>query len=238
MGRHDVKSTKRTREKTERKRLAELPLAPAAGEKNAPPASTGGSVTSLRAAEGLVDHDLGIGQDAAHALGAGGQQEGAHGSRHADAQGRDRAAQVLHGVIDRHARRDRAAGAVDVEVDLLIGVLHLQKEHLRDDQVRRHIVDLPGKEDDAVLEQAGIDVIGSFAAVGLFYDDRDKAHRVSLLLRQRRGSAAAYLLFARMRALMRAMLRAGGFGALRVSLLLRLNCGRDDHVDDLLRKER
>ncbi|WP_288297431.1 hypothetical protein [uncultured Pyramidobacter sp.] len=45
MGRHDVKSTKRTREKTERKRLAELPLAPAAGEKNAPPASTGGSVT-------------------------------------------------------------------------------------------------------------------------------------------------------------------------------------------------
>ena len=45
MGRHDVKSTKRTREKTERKRLAELPLAPAAGEKNAPPASTGGSGT-------------------------------------------------------------------------------------------------------------------------------------------------------------------------------------------------
>ena len=62
------------------------------------------------------------------------QQEGAHGCRHADADGGHVAFDELHGVIDSHAGRDGAAGAVDIERDILVGILRLQEEHLCDHQ--------------------------------------------------------------------------------------------------------
>jgi hypothetical protein len=75
-----------------------------------------------------------LGSAKAHVLGAGGQQQRAHRGGLADAQGRDRAADELHRVVDRHARRHHATGRVDVEGDFLLGVLGFEEEQLRHDQ--------------------------------------------------------------------------------------------------------
>ena len=121
-----------------------------------------------------MDHDVRIGQGVALALGAGAKQHRAHAGRHAHAVGVHVASDELHGVVDGQPRRHRAAGRVDVNVDVLFRVLHLQEQHLGDDEVRDVIVDGRADEDDAVLEQARIDVVATLPAAGLFDDHGDK----------------------------------------------------------------
>src|SRR3546814_4457348 len=53
----------------------------------------------------------------------------------------------LHGVVDRHAGGDDAAGRVDVQADVLLGVLGLEEQHLRDDDVGDVVVDAADQED-------------------------------------------------------------------------------------------
>ena len=113
---------------------------------------------SLRAAEGLVDHNSRVGQSAALALGAGTEEEGAHRRGHAEADGRHVAGDVLHGVVDGHAGRDGTARAVDVEGDVGLGILVGQIQELSDENVGHLIVDALAEEEDAILEEAGDDV--------------------------------------------------------------------------------
>ena len=90
-----------------------------------------------------------------------GQDDGRAAGRQAHAVGRDRAFQELHGVVDRQRRRHRAAGAVDVEVDLLGAVLVLQVQQLLNRDVGQVIGDgrvaaglrRAAQEDDAVFQQ-------------------------------------------------------------------------------------
>src|SRR4029077_5189242 len=58
---------------------------------------------------------------------------------------------------------------VDVNVDLLLGVFHLQEEQLRDHQICDVIVNRRADKNDAVLEETRIDVLTAFAASGLFH---------------------------------------------------------------------
>ncbi len=60
-----------------------------------------------------------------------------------------------------------AAGRVDVERDVAVGGLRLQVEQLGDDEVGHGVVDGRAEEDDAVRQQAGVDVVGPLAPVGL-----------------------------------------------------------------------
>ena len=69
---------------------------------------------ALGAGQGLMDHDAGVGQGVALALGAGGQQDSAHARRLADAVGRHVARHVLHRVVDAQPGRDGAAGRINV----------------------------------------------------------------------------------------------------------------------------
>ena len=112
----------------------------------------------------LVQHDLAVGKDRALALLAGGQKAGAHAGGHADAGRRHVAAQEAHGVDDPQSRRDAAAGRVDVKLDVRLGIIVGQKQKLRDDGVGRFIGDGPAQDDDAVLEQPGIDVVRPLSA--------------------------------------------------------------------------
>ena len=82
------------------------------------------------------------------------------------------AAHVLHRVEDREAARHHAARAVDVEHDLLVGILALQEQKLRDDDVGDVVVDLGPEEDDAVLQQAAEDVPVALPAVRRLDDGR------------------------------------------------------------------
>ena len=122
---------------------------------------------TLGTAQGLVDHDLAVGQGDPLALGTGGEQEGTHRGGHTDADGGHVALDEVHGVVDGHACGDRAAGAVDIEGNILVGILRLQEEELGNHQRGGCVVDLIRQENDAVVEQAGVDVVSALAAAGL-----------------------------------------------------------------------
>ena len=116
-----------------------------------------------------MDHDLRVGQSQALALGAGGEQKRAHAGSHADADSRHITLNILHRVINGHTVGDGAAGTVDVKLDVLVRVLGLQIQQLGHHQAGRGGVDLFSQEHNAVVQQAGKDVIGTLAAVGLLY---------------------------------------------------------------------
>ena len=129
---------------------------------------------ALDAAPGLVQQDPGVRQGEALALGAGGQQHRGGRGGLAEAEGRDVGLDELHRVVDREERGDVAAGRVDVEVDVLVGVLGLQEEHLGADQVGDGVVDRRAQEDDPLLQQARVQVVGALAAVGRLDDGGDQ----------------------------------------------------------------
>ena len=79
---------------------------------------------------------------------------------------------VLHRVVDREQRRDDPARRVDVQVDVLVGVLGLQVQQLRHDQVADLVVDRGAQEDDALLQQPRVDVERALAAARLLDDHR------------------------------------------------------------------
>src|SRR3546814_7449926 len=83
---------------------------------------------AARAARRLVDHDPRVRQRDAHAGFAGGEQEAAHRRGLADADGADARANILHRVVDRHARRDDPARRVDVHIDVLLRIFRLRSE--------------------------------------------------------------------------------------------------------------
>ena len=122
---------------------------------------------------GLVDHDLRVGQRDALALGAAGQQKRAHAGRHTDADGGHVTLDVLHGVIDSHSRGHTAAGAVDIHLNVLVGILRLQIKELRHHKAGGGIIHLFAKEYDTVIEQPGKDVVGTLAAVRLLHNVRN-----------------------------------------------------------------
>ena len=120
-----------------------------------------------------MDHNFGVGQRDPLTLGAGGQQESSHGRSHAHADGRHVALDVLHGIVDGHAVRHGAAGAVDIKLNILIRILGLQIQHLGHYQAGGGGVDLLAQENDPVIQQTGENVVGPLAAVGLLYNIRD-----------------------------------------------------------------
>src|SRR5262245_24236123 len=121
-------------------------------------------------------------QGAALALRAAREDDGPHRHRHADADRLHVRLDELHRVVDREPRVHDAARRVDVDRDVLVGILRLEMEKLRDDEVRDLVVDLRAEEDDALVEQTRVDVERPLTARGLLDDHRDQgAHAVSLL---------------------------------------------------------
>src|SRR2546430_8670561 len=80
----------------------------------------------------------------------------------------------------RSARGDVAAGAVDVERDLLFGVLGLQEQQLRHHGVGDLVVDRSADEDDPVLQQPGVDIERALTPTGVLDDHRDEVGGGSL----------------------------------------------------------
>ena len=126
------------------------------------------SGSALCPAGDLVDHDVGVGQAEALSLGSCSKQNGSHGGADADAVGVHITGEELHGVVDSQSGGDGAPGGVDVDVDVLFWVLHLEEKHLGDDGVGHAVVDTGADENNAVLEEARVDVKGTFATtIGL-----------------------------------------------------------------------
>ena len=86
----------------------------------------------------------------------------------------------LHRVVDRQPRVDAAAGRVDVERDVLFGILALEVQQLRDHEVRDLVVDRRAQEDDALVEQPRVDVELALPARRALDDHRDQWHAPTL----------------------------------------------------------
>ena len=73
----------------------------------------------------------------------------------------------LHGVVDRHSAGDRATRGVDVQVDVSLGILGVEQQHLGAQRVGILVLDLGPEEDDAVAQQRLVDVVGHPGTAGL-----------------------------------------------------------------------
>ena len=119
-----------------------------------------------------MDHDIGIGQRETLALGAAAQQHRSHAGRQPDAVRVHVARHKLHRIIDRQPRRYTAARRIDVEMNVLLGIGHLEEQQLSDNQVGHHVVHGRAKEYDAVHQQARVDVVAALTPARLLYHHR------------------------------------------------------------------
>ena len=69
--------------------------------------------------------------------------------------------------------RDAPARRIDVQVDVGLGVFRLEEEQLGHDGVGHLVVDLRAEKDDAVFQQATVDVHRPLFAAALLDDIRD-----------------------------------------------------------------
>src|SRR3954454_21146641 len=127
---------------------------------------------ALEAGADLVDEDLRVGQRHAFALRPAGQQQRAHRHRDADADRLHVGLDEVHRVVDRQARVHRPAGRVDVDRDVLVGILGLQVQELGHDQVGDLIVHGRAEEDDALVQEAAVDVERTLPTGGLLDNHR------------------------------------------------------------------
>ena len=130
----------------------------------------------------LVDQHSGVGQGVPLARRAGGQQHGGSGRSLTDADRGHVGVDEAHGVVDGEQPVHVAAGAVDVDGDVVVGILALQMQQLGDDQVGDVVVDRCAEEDDAIDEQPRVDVEGPLAAAGALDDGGDQHDRCSFVL--------------------------------------------------------
>ena len=129
--------------------------------------------------------DRGVGEGVALALCAGAEQDGTHAGGNADSEGMNRRIDHLHRVIDGQAGVDQASRAVDEHLDRLIRILGVQVEELGDDQVGDLVGERHPKEDDALLEQEAVDIVGAFAAAGALDDHGNDIGRSQAARRKR-----------------------------------------------------
>ena len=120
-----------------------------------------------------MDHDVGVGQREPLALRATGQENGSHARSLTDAVGVHVTGQPLHRVINGQTRGDTTAGGVDVEVDVLLGIGHLEEEELSHDDVGHHVIDGSSQENDPVDQEAAVQIVALFTAARLLDDVRN-----------------------------------------------------------------
>ena len=97
--------------------------------------------------------DGGVGQGIALALGSARKQQRSHAGGHAQADGGHVGVDQLHRVVNRQSGADHAAGTGDVEVNVPVRVLALEKQQLGDNDVGNLVIDGGIEEDDPLLEQ-------------------------------------------------------------------------------------
>ncbi len=109
-------------------------------------------------------------------LGSGREQPRRHRGRLPHTERRHIRPHVLHGVVDREARRHRATGRVQVDVDLLLGIFRLEEEQLGDDHVRGVVGNRRSEKDDPVAQQSRVDVEVALAPLALFDHIGNQGH--------------------------------------------------------------
>ena len=127
----------------------------------------------------LVEQDARVRQRVPLAGGTDREQERARRRGLPDTPCGDVGPDRLHRVVDREHADPRSARRVDVQRDVLVGILGLEEQQLRDDDVRDGVVELAAEEDNAFAQQSRVDVEGALAPVRLLdhgWDHEPLAH--------------------------------------------------------------
>ena len=107
---------------------------------------------ALGAARNLVNHDVGVGKRVAFPFVPCAEQHRRHARRDAHAIGIHITGDKLHGIVNSRAGRDRTSRrGIDVDVNVLLGILHLQKQHLVRHEISDMIVDGCADKNNAIL---------------------------------------------------------------------------------------
>ena len=101
-------------------------------------------------------------------LRARGQQQRGNRSGLAHAGGHHVRPHVLHRVVNGHARGDRAARRIHIELDVALGILRFEKQQLGGHQIGDVVVDRRADKQDVIFQQPRINVVGALAPRGLF----------------------------------------------------------------------
>ena len=120
-----------------------------------------------------MDQDLPVRKRGALPLCAAGEQDRADRHRNPDAHRTDLGFDELHRVVDRQTGIDVAAGRIDVERDVLLGILRLEVEELSVDDIRDLIVDRRAHEDDSLVQQSRVNVESPLPAARLLDHGRN-----------------------------------------------------------------
>ena len=91
-----------------------------------------------------------------------------HAGSHTNADGGNVALEVAHGIVDTQACGNGAAGRIDIQTNVTLGVYCLQIQHLSNDGTSKVVVHLVEQQDDTVLEQAGKRVVATLVAAFFF----------------------------------------------------------------------
>jgi hypothetical protein len=136
----------------------------------------------LRTAKRLVHVDGRVRHAVAFARSPGAQEHRSDARRHPDGVRRDVGTHELHRVVDRQPSGDFAAGRLDVQADVALGVLALEVKQLGDDQVRDLVIDRRAQEHDALVEKQRVDIPPSLTARTRLNDRWDDRIRIHVLL--------------------------------------------------------
>ena len=128
---------------------------------------------ALGAARDLVDHDVRVRERVPFAFGSRAEQNRTHAGCKAHAVGVHIAGHELHRIVNRESGSYGTTGRVDVDVDVFFRVFHLKEKKLRDNKVRHCVINRSSDEDDAILEETGVNIVAAFTAASLFDDDWD-----------------------------------------------------------------
>ena len=112
------------------------------------------------AAGRLMHQHTGMRGQESLALGAGAQQELAHGCAHAQADGRHVRLDKLHGVVNGHACGDGTTRGIDVQPNILLRIFSCQHQHLCADAIGHFVLDFLAHPNDAVFQQTVENRIG------------------------------------------------------------------------------
>ena len=112
----------------------------------------------------------------------------------------------LHRIVDTQSGRDRTAGRIDVDLDILVGVDRLQEQQLGLDDIGGIVVNRCSEEDNAVHHQTRKDVHGGDIQLA-FLDDRrrdiGRTDRLEIMQFQRADPAMLPGIFFKFRHILR-----------------------------------
>jgi glycosyltransferase involved in cell wall biosynthesis/SAM-dependent methyltransferase len=110
----------------------------------------------------VVDHNFTVRESKAFAFFTSREKYCGHTRCQAHTDGADIGFDMLHGVVDSQTSSDRATWGVDIQFNIFFWTLVFEEEKLSNNNVGNIVINFTAKENNSILKQARIDIVGAF----------------------------------------------------------------------------